>query len=358
MSGSGAAVRFDHKDLLGLEELTREEILALLDTAEPFKEISERRIKKVPALRGKTIVNLFYEPSTRTRISFEFAEKRLSADTVNVSTSTSSIVKGETLVDTARNLEAMRIDMVVIRHGASGAPRFLAERIPSNVINAGDGSHEHPTQGLLDLLTIRDHLGRIEGVRVVLVGDILHSRVARSNLWGLRALGAQVGVCGPPTLLPPGLEELGVRVYPHVEDAIAEADVLNVLRIQLERQKANLFPSLREYNRLFGVSSARLARSPRDLLVLHPGPMNRGVEIDSDVADGEHAVILEQVTNGVAVRMAVLFLLAGFDPTRAQEAKEGVELEPAAAAAPVSDGRGRPRGRPLRVGAGRGEARP
>jgi aspartate carbamoyltransferase catalytic subunit len=324
-------MRFAHKDLLGLEELTREEITALLDTSEPFKEISERRIKKVPVLRGKTIVNLFYEPSTRTLVSFEFAEKRLSADTVNISTTMSSIVKGETLVDTARNLEAMRIDMVVIRHGSSGAPRFLAERIPSNVINAGDGAHEHPTQGLLDLLTIRDQLGRIDGVRVVLVGDVLHSRVARSNIWGLLKLGAQVGVCGPPTLIPPGIEELGVRVYGHVEDAIAEADVLNVLRIQLERQQANLFPSLREYNRLFGISNRRLERAPRDVLILHPGPMNRGVEIDSDVADGEHAVILNQVTNGVAVRMAVLFLLAGFDPTRAREAKEGVELEPAAA---------------------------
>jgi aspartate carbamoyltransferase catalytic subunit len=222
----------------------------------------------------------------------------------------------------------MRIDMVVIRHGASGAPRFLAERIPSNVINAGDGSHEHPTQGLLDILTIRDRLGRVKGVKVILVGDILHSRVARSNIWGLLKLGAEVGVCGPPTLIPPGIEDLGVRVYPHVEDAVAEADVLNVLRIQLERQKANLFPSLREYNRLFGISSARLARAPRDIVILHPGPMNRGVEIDSDVADGEHAVILDQVTNGVAVRMAVLYLLAGFDPRRAREAKEGVELEP------------------------------
>ncbi|MBA2565217.1 MAG: aspartate carbamoyltransferase catalytic subunit [Gemmatimonadetes bacterium] len=324
-------MRFAHKDLLGLEDLTRGEITAVLDTSEPFKEISERRIKKVPVLRGKTIVNLFYEPSTRTRVSFEFAEKRLSADTVNISTTMSSIAKGETLVDTARNLEAMRIDMVVIRHGASGAPRFLAERIPSNVINAGDGSHEHPTQGLLDLLTIRDFLGRIEGVRVVLVGDILHSRVARSNIWGLLKLGAEVGVCGPPSLIPPEIEGLGVRVYRHVEDAIAEADVLNVLRIQLERQKANLFPSLREYNRIFGISNARLSRAPRDILILHPGPMNRGVEIDSDVADGEHAVILDQVTNGVAVRMAVLYLLAGFDVTRAREAKEGLEFEPEAA---------------------------
>ncbi|HEY7530380.1 MAG TPA: aspartate carbamoyltransferase catalytic subunit [Gemmatimonadota bacterium] len=316
---------FAHKDLLALEELTRAEILGILDAAEPFKELSERRIRKAPVLRGRTVVNLFYEPSTRTRVSFEFAEKRLSADTVSVSTTTSSVAKGETLVDTARNLEAMRIDMVVLRHAASGAARFLADRIASRVINAGDGAHEHPTQGLLDLLTIRERLGRLEGVRVVLVGDVLHSRVARSNLWGLLRCGAEVGVCGPPTLLPPGIEELGARVYPRIEDAIAEADVLNVLRLQKERQAANLVPSLREYRRLFGVTRERLGAAPRDLVILHPGPMNRGVEIDSDVADGEHAVILEQVTNGVAVRMAVLFLLAGFDASRAREAREAAD---------------------------------
>jgi aspartate carbamoyltransferase catalytic subunit len=314
---------FARKDLLGLEELTGGEIRGILDAAEPFKELSERRIRKAPVLRGRTVVNLFYEPSTRTRISFEFAEKRLSADTVSVATATSSVAKGETLVDTARNLEAMRIDMVVLRHAASGSARFLAERIASSVINAGDGSHEHPTQGLLDLLTIRDRLGRLEGLRVVLVGDVLHSRVARSNLWGLLRCGAEVGVCGPPTLLPPGIEELGARVYPRIEDAIAEADVLNVLRLQQERQVANLVPSLREYRRLFGVTRERLDRAPRDLVILHPGPMNRGVEIDSDVADGEHAVILDQVTNGVAVRMAVLFLLAGVDAAR--EAREEAE---------------------------------
>jgi aspartate carbamoyltransferase catalytic subunit len=313
------------KDLVGLEGLSADRLRMILDTAEPFKEISERRIKKVPVLRGKTIVNLFFEASTRTRISFEFAEKRLSADTVNISSTGSSVAKGETLVDTARNLEAMRIDMVVIRHGASGAARFLAERIPSNVINAGDGWHEHPTQGLLDLLTIRDRMGRIEGLRVCIVGDIKHSRVARSNIYGLRALGAEVAVCGPRTLLPPAPEELGCRVFSRVEEAIEWADVLNVLRLQLERMQAGYVPSLREYNRIWGVSTARLEAAPRDILVLHPGPMNRGVEIDSDVADGPHSVILNQVTNGVAVRMAVLYLLAGGQPERAEAAKEGGE---------------------------------
>ena len=311
------------KDLLGLQELSAAQITSILDTAEPFKEISERRIKKVPVLRGKTIVNAFFENSTRTRISFEFAEKRLSADTVNISSTGSSVAKGETLVDTARNLEAMRIDMVVMRHSASGAARFLAERIASSVINAGDGRHEHPTQGLLDLLTIRDQLGRISGVRVCIVGDVLHSRVARSNIWGLRTLGAEVAVCAPRTLLPHDVESLGVRVFRRVEDAIEWADVLNVLRLQLERMTSGLVPSLREYNRVFGISRARVARAPRELVILHPGPMNRGVEIDSDVADGPHAVILRQVTNGVAVRMAVLYLLAGGDPELAEAAKAG-----------------------------------
>ena len=311
------------KDLVGLEHLSPEQIAAILDTAEPFKEISERAIKKVPVLRGKTIVNLFFEPSTRTRVSFEFAEKRLSADTVNISSSGSSVVKGETLVDTARNLEAMRIDMVVMRHGSSGAAKFLADRIPSNVVNAGDGRHEHPTQALLDLLTIRDHKGKIAGLRVCIVGDIRHSRVARSNIWGLLKLGAEVGVCGPKTLLPPAAEDLGVRVFHRIEEAIEWADVLNVLRLQLERMQAGYVPSLREYNRIFGVSSERVARAPRDLLILHPGPMNRGVEIDSDVADGPHSVILNQVTNGVAVRMAVLYLLAGGVPDKAEAAKHG-----------------------------------
>jgi aspartate carbamoyltransferase catalytic subunit len=313
------------KDLVGLEYLDADRIRAVLDTAEPFKEISERAIKKVPVLRGKTIVNLFFEPSTRTRISFEFAEKRLSADTVNVASSGSSVQKGETLVDTARNLEAMRIDMVVIRHGASGAAQFLAERIPSNVINAGDGLHEHPTQGLLDMLTIRDHIGRIEGVRVCIVGDVLHSRVARSNIWGLTKLGAEVAVCGPQTLMPAGIEDLGVRVFARIDEAIEWAQVLNVLRLQLERMQSGYVPSLREYNRVFGVTLERVERAHSDLLILHPGPMNRGVEIDSAVADGEHSVILDQVTNGVAVRMAVLYLLAGGAPEKAEGAKHGAE---------------------------------
>jgi aspartate carbamoyltransferase catalytic subunit len=309
------------KDLIGLEQLEPRQLVAILDTAEPFKEISERTIKKVPVLRGKTIVNLFFEASTRTRISFEFAEKRLSADTVNIATAVSSVQKGETLVDTARNLEAMRIDMVVIRHASSGAAQFLADRIPSNVINAGDGRHEHPTQGLLDMLTIRDHRGHIEGLKVCIVGDVLHSRVARSNIWGLTRLGAEVAVCGPRTLLPAGIEELGVRFLPRIEEAIEWADVLNVLRLQLERMHAGYVPSLREYNRVFGVTRERIERAPRDLLILHPGPMNRGVEIDSDVADGPHSVILDQVTNGVAVRMAVLYLLAGGRPELAEAAK-------------------------------------
>ncbi len=311
------------KDLIGLETLSGDTIRAILDTAEPFKEISERAIKKVPVLRGKTIVNLFFEPSTRTRISFEFAEKRLGADTVNVAASGSSVVKGETLVDTARNLEAMRIDMVVIRHGSSGAAQFLADRIPSNVINAGDGQHEHPTQGLLDLLTIRDSFGRIEGLKVCIVGDVIHSRVARSNIFGLQKLGAEVAVCGPKSLIPAAIEDLGVQVFTHVEDAIQWADALNVLRLQLERMNAGFIPSLREYNRVYGVSQARLDRAPVDTVILHPGPMNRGVEIDSDVADGPQSVILPQVTNGVAVRMAVLYLLAGGAPERAEEAKKG-----------------------------------
>jgi len=311
------------KDLLGLDELSATQINLILDTAVPFKEVSERQIKKVPTLRGMTIVNLFFEASTRTRVSFEFAEKRLSADTVNVASSGSSVSKGETLVDTARNLEAMRIDMVVIRHPASGAARFLAERIDSNVINAGDGTHEHPTQALLDILTLRDKFGDLTGRRVCIVGDVLHSRVARSNIHGLRKLGAEVAVCGPRSLLPNAVEELGVTVFDRIEAAIEWAEALNILRLQLERMQSGYIPSLREYNRVFGVTSERLDRAPHDLLILHPGPMNRGVEIDSDVADGPHSVILHQVTNGVAVRMAVLYLLAGGRPDLADAAKGG-----------------------------------
>jgi aspartate carbamoyltransferase catalytic subunit len=311
------------KDLVGLAGLSREQITTILDVAEPLREVSERAIKKVPTLRGMTVVNLFFEPSTRTRISFEFAEKRMSADTVNVASSGSSVSKGETLVDTARNLEAMRIDMVVVRHAASGAAQFLAERIESNVINAGDGTHEHPTQGLLDLLTLRQRLGSLEGRRICIVGDVLHSRVARSNIYGLKALGAEVAVCGPRSLLPNAIHEMGVHVFDRVEAAIEWADALNVLRLQLERMQAGYIPSLREYNRVFGVTSARLAAARRELLILHPGPMNRGVEIDSDVADGPHSVILDQVTNGVAVRMAVLYLLAGQKASLADVAKGG-----------------------------------
>ena len=312
------------KDLLGLASLSAEQIMLVLDTAIPFRAVSERQIKKVPTLRGMTIVNLFFEPSTRTRISFEFAEKRLSADTVNVTSSGSSVTKGETLVDTARNLEAMKIDMVVIRHPASGAARFLAERIESKVVNAGDGTHEHPTQGLLDLMTLRDHFGDLTGKRICIVGDVLHSRVARSNIFGLIALGAEVGVCGPRSLLPNAIGEMGVQVFDRIEAAIEWADALNVLRLQLERMHTGYIPSQREYNRVFGVTTARLNQSQRELLILHPGPMNRGVEIDSDVADGPHSVILQQVTNGVAVRMAVLYLLAGGKAELADSAQRSV----------------------------------
>ncbi len=311
------------KDLLGLATLSREQIELVLDTAGPLRAVSERAIKKVPTLRGQTVVNLFFEPSTRTRVSFEFAEKRMSADTVSIASTGSSVSKGETLVDTARNLEAMRIDMVVIRHGASGAAEFLAHRIESNVINAGDGTHEHPTQGLLDLLTLRDHFGDLAGRRVCICGDVLHSRVARSNIWGLQKLGAEVAVCGPRSLLPNSIDDFGVTVFDRIEEAIDWAEALNILRLQLERMQAGYIPSLREYNRVFGVTRERLDRAPRDVLILHPGPMNRGVEIDSDVADGPHSVILDQVTNGVAVRMAVLYLLAGGRPELAEAAKSG-----------------------------------
>jgi aspartate carbamoyltransferase catalytic subunit len=310
------------KDLIGLENLSAEQIQMILDTAEPFKEVSERAIKKTPALRGKTIVNLFFESSTRTRISFEFAEKRLSADTVNVATASSSVTKGETLVDTARNLEAMRIDMVVIRHPASGSAEFLGQRIRSNVINAGDGRHEHPTQALLDMLTLRDQFGKIAGLKVAICGDVLHSRVARSNIWGLKKLGAEVAVCGPASLMPRDISDLGVTVMTRIEDAIAWADALNVLRLQLERMTAGFVPSLREYNRVFGVTRERLTKGREGLVVMHPGPINRGVELDSDVADGPASIILPQVTNGVAVRMAVLYLLAGGAPDWQQGGSE------------------------------------
>ena len=305
------AATWDHKDLLGLRELPAEEIRLILQTAASFREVSLRPIKKVPALRGKTVVNLFVEPSTRTRTSFELAAKRLSADIVNITASTSSISKGETLLDTIRNIEAMKIDVVVIRHPSAGAAHLLARQVEASVINAGDGAHEHPTQALLDLFTIQEQKGRIEGLRVLIVGDIAHSRVARSNIWGLTKLGAHVTVCGPPTLLPVGIEQLGVAVTWDLDAALREADVVMLLRIQHERQEAELVPSLCEYRRYFGINAQRMSRAKPDVMIMHPGPVNRGVELDADVADGSSSVILNQVTNGVAVRMAVLYLVAG-----------------------------------------------
>ncbi|HLG93909.1 MAG TPA: aspartate carbamoyltransferase catalytic subunit [candidate division Zixibacteria bacterium] len=303
--------KFPHKHLLGLEGLSREEIEFVLDTAVTFKEVLERPIKKVPTLRGLTIVNLFYEASTRTRISFELAQKRLSADTVNFSPSGSSVKKGETLRDTVRNLEAMKIDMVVVRHASSGVPYFLTQCLESSIINAGDGAHEHPTQGLLDLYTIREKYGKVEGLRVVIVGDVKHSRVARSNIWGLKAMGASVAVCGPSTLLPVEMEKMGVEVYTDLNKALWGADVVNVLRLQLERQERGFLPTLREYSRLFGITKERLALLNKNYSIMHPGPINRGVEITPEVADSPESMILAQVTNGVAVRMAVLYLLSG-----------------------------------------------
>jgi aspartate carbamoyltransferase catalytic subunit len=298
------------KDLLGIKDMTADEINLILDTAATFKNVSERDIKKVPTLRGKTVINLFYEASTRTRTSFELAGKRLSADVINVSTSTSSVVKGETLLDTARNIEAMKCNIIIIRHACSGAPEFLSTRLASSVINAGDGFHEHPTQALLDMFTVREKFGRLEGLTVAIVGDIAHSRVARSNIFGLTKMGAKVRLCGPPTMLPPGIEHLGADVYYDMDRAVEDADVIMMLRLQLERQAAGLFPGVREYAGLYGLNRKRLERAGNNAIVMHPGPMNRGVEIASDVAD-DSSVILDQVTNGVAVRMAVMFLLSG-----------------------------------------------
>jgi len=304
-------MRWNRKDLLGIEDLSADEINHLLNTAFSFREISTRPIKKVPALRGKTIANLFFEPSTRTRTSFELAGKRLSADLLNITVSASSVVKGETLIDTAANLEALKIDMIIMRHSASGAPHFLASRMKASIINAGDGWHEHPTQALLDMLTIKDKLGKLEGVKVVIIGDILHSRVGRSNIWALTKLGAEVSVCAPRTLIPLFIEKLGVKVYCDVAEAIRDADVIYILRIQLERQKANYFPSIREYARLFGIDREKLKHARKNALIMHPGPINRDVELSSDVADSKNSVILEQVTNGLAVRMAALYLCSG-----------------------------------------------
>ena len=299
------------RHLLGIEGLTSEEINLILDTADSFAEISRREIKKVPTLRGQTVINLFFEPSTRTRTSFELAEKRLSADSLNFSASTSSVVKGETLLDTARNLEAMNPDFIVMRHGMPGAPHFLSRVCRSSIVNAGDGSHEHPTQALLDAYTIRQKKGKIGGLRIVIVGDILHSRVVRSNLFLWSTLGADVTVVAPPTLMPLGIEKLGVKVSHRLDEAVEGADVIMMLRIQMERQGKGYFPSVREYYSLFGLTEERVKRARPDVIIMHPGPINRGVEIASSVADGPYSVILEQVTNGIAIRMAVLYLLAG-----------------------------------------------
>ncbi len=307
---------FRHKHILGTEQLSKEDIELILDTADSFKEVNTRDIKKVPTLRGKTVINLFYEASTRTRTSFEIAGKRMSADTINISASASSVVKGETLEDTARNIEAMHPDIIVMRHSASGAPHYLAERLTeSSIINAGDGAHEHPSQAMLDLMTIREHKGKIEGLTVAIVGDIAHSRVARSDLYALKTMGATVRLAGPGTMIPPGIEKLGAEVYTDINEAIKDADVIIMLRIQMERQGNTLIPSLREYSQFFGLNPENLKLAKPDAIVMHPGPMNRGVEISSYVADGSQNVILDQVENGVAVRMAMLYLLAGGQET-------------------------------------------
>lgn len=299
------------KDLLGLADVSAQEITLVLDTADSMKQIVQRTIKKVPTLRGRTILNLFYEPSTRTRSAFELAAKYLSADSISIATATSSIIKGETLKDTANNVEAMGIELIIIRHPVAGAPHYLAENVSASVINAGDGMHEHPTQGLLDIYTMREHKGRIEGLKVAIIGDIMHSRVARSNIWGLKKLGADVILSGPPTLLPKEMAGLGVNYTYSVEEAIRDADVVNVLRLQKERQEAGYLPSLAEYHKYWGVTKERLALAKPDALLMHPGPMNRGIEITSEIADGKQSAILDQVTNGVAIRMALFYLMLG-----------------------------------------------
>ena len=304
-------MQFMKKDLLDMESLSAEEITMVLDTAANMKEISERPIKKVPTLRGKTVILFFYEPSTRTRTSFDIAAKRLSADSISISAGASSMTKGETLIDTAKNLEAMNPDVLVIRHSSAGAAHLLANRVDFSVINAGDGAHAHPSQALLDMMTVREKKGKIEGLRLAIIGDISHSRVALSNIHGLLKMGAKVTLCGPATLIPREIEKLGVDVCYHIDDVLQSVDVINVLRIQLERQEGGLFPSLREYHNYFGITRARLDKLSKPITIMHPGPINRGVEIASDVADSEHSLILNQVTNGVAIRMAVLYLLAG-----------------------------------------------
>ncbi|MFH1423066.1 MAG: aspartate carbamoyltransferase catalytic subunit [Planctomycetota bacterium] len=303
-------MEWTRKDLLGLQELSAEEINLILDTALSFKEVSTRSIRKVPPLRGKVVVNLFFEPSTRTRISFELAASRLSADVLNFEAATSSAKKGETLTDTARNIESMGVDVIVVRHAVPGSAHRLAQIMNASIVNAGDGAHEHPTQGLLDIFTIRQHKPKIKGLTVAIVGDIGHSRVARSNIWGLKKLGAHVILVGPATLVPSKFKELGVEISYSLDDVIARCDAINMLRIQLERQESGLFPSIREYTRLFGLNNERLKKAKPDVLVMHPGPINRGVEITPQVADGQRSVILEQVANGLAVRMAVLYLVS------------------------------------------------
>jgi len=297
------------KDLLGLEYLSKEEIEHILYTAASFKEVTTRQVKKVPALRGKTVVNLFYEPSTRTRMSFELAAKRLSADVINMEIEASSVKKGETLIDTGRNIEALKIDIIVVRHSCSGAPNILARSVKSSVVNAGDGWHEHPTQALLDIFTLKSKLGRIEGLNVSIIGDIAHSRVARSNIWGLTKLGANVTVCAPKMLIPEGIEKMGVKVTSQLDEALEGADAINVLRMQFERDSAVAFPSKLEYFKTFGITKERLGKCKKNIVVMHPGPINRGIEMSSEVADGKNSVILEQVTNGIAVRMAALYLV-------------------------------------------------
>jgi aspartate carbamoyltransferase catalytic subunit len=308
-NANGQNFVWTRKHLLGLEELSREEILHILNTAETFKDVSTRSVKKVPALRGRVVVNLFFEDSTRTRVSFSLAASRLGADVVEFSAKVSSVSKGETLIDTAKNIEAMGIDVIVIRHSAPGAPHYLTQCIDTPVVNAGDGAHEHPTQALLDMFTIREIKGKIEGLKVAIVGDIAHSRVARSNIWGLTKFGAKVVLVGPTTLLPKGMRDMGVEISNNLDDVLPQVDVINMLRVQRERITSNVFPSVEEYTRLFGLNGQRIARAKKDVLVMHPGPINRGIEITSDVADGKHSAILKQVTNGLAIRMAVLFLV-------------------------------------------------
>ncbi len=304
-------MKWQRKDLIGLEELARHEIETILDTAVTFKEVSTRQVKKVPPLRGKTVVNLFFEPSTRTKTSFELAAKRLSADVLSFEVSTSSISKGETIIDTAQNIEAMKVDCFIVRHSISGAPELISRNVSSAVINAGDGCHEHPTQALLDLFTVREHFGKIDGIKISIIGDILHSRVARSNIWGFSKLGADVCLCGPPSIVPPEVEEMGARVTYDIGEAIIDADVIYLLRLQKERQKENFLSSLKEYSAFYGMDECRYEKIKDGALIMHPGPMNRGVEIKSGIAEKQNARILEQVTNGIAVRMAVLYLTVG-----------------------------------------------